>query len=60
MAAKNIRFLFGAAQAGDMFQKMIDEIFSGVPNVFSIVDNILIVGFDEQGKGDSETLDRVF
>ena len=40
-----------------MFQKKIDEIFSSIPNVFSITD-ILIAGLDEQGKCNDETLER--
>ena len=47
------------AQAGDMLQKMIDELFSGMPNVFSIDDNILIVGFDEMDRDHKATLDKV-
>ena len=31
---------FGAAPAGDMFRRKIDEIFKDCPNVFSIVDDI--------------------
>ena len=33
---------FGVTSAGDMFQCKIDEIFKQLPNVFSIVDDILI------------------
>ena len=33
----------------DMFQK-IDELFSGMPNVFGIADDMLIASFDEVGK----------
>ena len=29
---------------GDMFQKNIDELLSGMSNVFSIADDILIAG----------------
>ena len=32
---------------GNMFQRKIDELFQGLPNVFGIADDILIVGFDE-------------
>ena len=42
-----------------MFQKKIDEIFSGMPNVFGITDIILIADFDEQGRDHIATLDRV-
>ena len=42
-----IRLSFGAGPVGDMFQKKIDELFSGMSNVFGIADDILIIGFDE-------------
>ena len=29
-----------------MFQKKIDELFSDIPNVFGIADDILIAGLD--------------
>ena len=32
-----IRLLFGAAPVGDMSQKKIDEIFSGMPNVLELL-----------------------
>ena len=40
---------FGAAPVGDMFQHKIDEIFSDVPNMFGITDNILVIGYNEDG-----------
>ena len=42
-----------------MSQKKIDEKVSGIPNVFGIVDDILIAGFDEWGKDHNETLKKV-
>ena len=42
-----------------MFQKKIDELFSGMPNVFSIADDILIACFKEQGRHHYATLDKV-
>ena len=42
-----------------MFQKKINEIFSHMPNVFGIADEILIAGSHEQGKNHNETLDKV-
>ena len=45
-----IRLPFGATVEGDMFQKNIDELFSSMPNLFGIADDILPAGFDEQGK----------
>ena len=39
--------LFGAAQAGDMFQRKINEIFNDIPNVFGIADDILVIDYDK-------------
>ena len=41
---------FGPAPAEAVFQKKIDEIFSGMPIVFGIVENILTAVSDEQSK----------
>ena len=30
-----------------MFQQKIDEIFNDMPNVFRIIDNILVIGYDK-------------
>ena len=32
-----------------MFQCKIDEIFNDMPNIFGIADNILVIGYDEDG-----------
>ena len=32
-----------------MFQHKTDEIFSDMTNVFGIMDNILVIGYDEDG-----------
>ena len=40
------RLLFGAAPAGDMLQRKIDEIFKDLPNVFCIADDIFDVRYD--------------
>ena len=50
---------FGAAPAGDMFQRKSDEIFKKLPNVFSIADGILVVGYASNGKDYDETIQRV-
>ena len=42
-----------------MFQKKMDKLFSGMPNVFGIADVILIAGFDKQGTDHDDTLDKV-
>ena len=44
------RLPFDEALAGDMLQDKIDEIFKDLPNVFGIADNILVVGYDSDGK----------
>ena len=56
---QDIRLPFGAAQAGDVFQKKIDETVTGIPNVFGIVDDILMAGFDGYGKDHDEMLEMV-
>ena len=50
---------FGAAPVGDMFQHKIDEIFSNVLNVFGIVDDILVIGYDADGADHDEAAHRV-
>ena len=46
------RLPFGAAAAGDMFQRKITEIFA-------IADDILVVGYDVDGKDHDNILWRV-
>ena len=41
--------LFRAVPVGDMFQHKINEIFNDMPNVFGIADDILVIGYDEDG-----------
>ena len=50
---------FGAALAGGMFQRKIDEIFKELPNVSCIADDILVVGYKANGKDHNKTLWRV-
>ena len=50
---------FGAASAGDMFQRKIDEIFNDMPNIFGIVDDILVTGYEADGRDHDETVQRV-
>ena len=42
-----------------MFQCKTDEIFSDMPNVFGIVDDILIIGYDENGADHDTTVHKV-
>ena len=50
---------FGAAPAGDMFQRKIDEIFNDMPNVFGIADDILVVGYEDDGRDHDKTVHKV-
>ena len=43
------QYTFGAAPVSNMFQHKRDEIFSDMPNVFGIVDDILVIGYDDDG-----------
>ena len=52
------RLVFGAAPAGDLFQRKIDEIFKDLSNVFSIADGILVLGNEVDGRNHDETLQR--
>ena len=36
--------------AGDKFQQKINQIFKDLPHVFVIADNILIIGYDVDGR----------
>ena len=50
---------FRAGPAGDMFQRKIDKIFKDLPNVFGFADNILVVGYDRDGKDHDDTLQQI-
>ena len=50
------RLPFGMTPAEDMFQRAIDEIFKDLPNVYGIADDILVVGYDIDGKDHDDTL----
>ena len=53
------RLPFGAATTEDIIQRKIDEIFKDLPNVFGIADDILVEGYDIDGKDHENTLQRV-
>ena len=42
-----------------MFQRKIDELFQGLPNVFDIADDILNAGIDDMDRGHDGTHDKV-
>ena len=49
----------GTAPAGDMFQRKINKIFKDMPNVFGIVDDILVAEYEADGRDHDKTLQRV-
>ena len=53
------QFQFGAAPVGDMFQFKIDEIFSDMPNVFGITDDILVIGYNKNEAGHDAAVHKV-
>ena len=53
-----IKLPFGVAVTGDMFQKKIDKLVSGMP-MFTALLVTLIAGFDEQGRDHDVTLDKL-
>ena len=42
-----------------MFQRKTDEICKDLPNVFCIADDILVVGYETDGKDHDKTVHRV-
>ena len=42
-----------------MLQHKIDEIFSDIPNVFGIMDDILVAGYDDSGADHDAVVHKV-
>ena len=42
-----------------MFQCKIDETFSDMPNIFGIMDDILVIGYDESGADHAAAVHKV-
>ena len=42
-----------------MFQWKIGEIFNDIPNVFGITDDILVVGYEDDGRDPNKTVQKV-
>ena len=42
-----------------MFQYKIDEICSDIPNVFGIMEDILVIGYDEDGADNDAAVHKV-
>ena len=53
------RLCFPVAPANDMFQMKINPIFKGLPNLFCIIDDILFVECDADGRDHNRTLRQV-
>ena len=47
---------FGAVLEGGMFQRKIDKIFKELPNAFGTADDILVVGYEADGKDHGKTV----
>ena len=43
---------------GDKFQRKIEKIFSNMPNIFGITDDILVIGYDENGADDDAAVHK--
>ena len=50
----NVRLIFGVALVGNMLQQKIDEVFNDMPNVFGIANDILVVGYEDDGRDHDE------
>ena len=50
---------FGTAPVDNMFQHKIDEIVSDMPNVFGIADDILVIGYNEDGTDHDTAVHKV-
>ena len=44
---------------GNIFQREIDKLFNDIPNVFGVADDILIAGFDGDGRDHDLSLEQV-
>ena len=44
---------------GNMFQHKIDKIFNDIPNIFCIADDILVIGYNNDGKDHDEGVCKV-
>ena len=53
------RLTLGGSPAGNIIHRKIYKIFKDLPNVFGIVDDILVVGYEADGKDHDETLQKV-
>ena len=54
-----IQLTLSVIPAGDMFQRKIDELFQGLPNMFSFLDSVLIAGFNNMDGDYDAALNKV-
>ena len=50
---------FGITQAGDMFHRKIYKLFQGLPNLISLVDDILSKGFNNMSRNHDAAVNKV-
>ena len=48
-----------AVPVGNMFQHKMDKIFSDMPSVFGITDDILVIGYNEDGADHDTAVHKV-
>lgn len=53
------RLPFGLSCAGDLFQRKIDEVLLGLKNLENIADDILVVGYKEDGSDHDEAVEAL-
>jgi len=53
------RLPFGLSCAGDLFQRKIDEVLKGLKNLENIADDILVVGYEEDGSDHDEAVEAL-
>ena len=54
-----LRLPFGLNCAQDVFQRKVDETFGDIPGVTGIADDIVVVGYQEDGKDHDANLKAV-
>ena len=53
------KLLFRVASVGKIFKQEIDEIFKALPNIFGPADDILIIGYNDDGRDHDRKLRSV-
>ena len=50
---------FGITVAGDVFQRKLDTIFGGLPQIACIADDIIVVGYKEDHSDHDEAFSKL-